>query len=454
MKYKNFLALMLIVCSISSCTKYLDAVPDKSLTVPSSLQDLAAILNNNLLIAYSPALGEIGSDDYYMAYSRYQTYRPLIREAYTWQKDITYGSLYGDWYSPYQAIYYSNVVLDQLKDIGSNQGNQGTYNEIKGRALFYRAFSYYNLAQIFTKPYDPQTAATDLGLPLRLSSDINNKTVRSTLLQTYNQIIQDLQEAEDLLPLTVSSQTPYIPSKAADDAMQARVYLTMQNYDKALDYADSSISLNNTLMDYNAIDSTQAISFPYPSNEEVLFQSYEALYFYFTGSYTIVDSTLYDSYSSNDLRKSLFFATKASTGTHYFKGSYSGTYDLFCGLATDEMYLIQAECYARDGKVTASMDALNTLLAKRWKAGTFAPLVAANADEAMSIVLAERRKELIFRGIRWSDLRRLNQDSRFAITLTRVLNGETYTLPPNDPRYVYPIPDNEIQLSGIQQNTR
>lgn len=454
MKYKIFFASLVTVCSLSSCTKYLDAIPDKSLTVPSGLQDLAALLNNNLLTTYSPALGEISSDDYYMAYTRYQTYQPLVREAYTWQEDINYGSLYGDWYSPYQAIYYSNVVLDQLKEIGSNQGNQVTYNEIKGRALFYRAFSYYNLAQIFTKPYDPQTAATDLGLPLRLSSDISNKSVRSSLQQTYNQIVEDLQEAEDLLPVSVSGQTPYIPSKAADYAMLARVYLTMQRYDQALDCADSALSLNNTLMDYNAIDSTQAISFPYPSNDEVLFQSYQLLYFYFTGSYTMVDSTLYASYSSNDLRKSLFFATKVSTGTHYFKGSYSGTYDLFCGLTTDEMYLIQAECYARGGKVTESMNELNTLLVKRWKTGTFVPLVAANANEALDRVLTERRKELIFRGIRWSDLRRLNQDSRFAITLTRVLNGQTYTLPPNDPRYVYPIPDNEIKLSGIQQNTR
>jgi hypothetical protein len=68
--------------------------------------------------------------------------------------------------------------------------------------------------------------------------------------------------------------------------------------------------------------------------------------------------------------------------------------------------------------------------------------------------LAERRKELIYRGIRWSDLRRLNRDSRFGIILTKTLNGVTYSLLPNDKRYVLPIDEIEIRLSGIQQNNR
>jgi hypothetical protein len=56
--------------------------------------------------------------------------------------------------------------------------------------------------------------------------------------------------------------------------------------------------------------------------------------------------------------------------------------------------------------------------------------------------------------LRWIDLRRLNTDSRYAVTLTRNLNNQIYTLPPNDQRYVLPIPDLEIKLSGIEQNPR
>jgi hypothetical protein len=85
--------------------------------------------------------------------------------------------------------------------------------------------------------------------------------------------------------------------------------------------------------------------------------------------------------------------------------------------------------------------------------GSFTPYPVMSAAEALDTVLAERRKELAFRGIRWSDLRRLNQED-WNITLTRNLNGTPYTLPPNSKLYTLPIPPDVIQESGIAQNPR
>jgi hypothetical protein len=97
---------------------------------------------------------------------------------------------------------------------------------------------------------------------------------------------------------------------------------------------------------------------------------------------------------------------------------------------------------------------LNALLIKRWKTGTFIPFTATNADDALAKILDERRKELVLRGTRWMDLRRLNKDSRFAKTVLRKLYGITYLLPPNDNRYTFYIPQSVIDISGIQQNQR
>ena len=166
----------------------------------------------------------------------------------------------------------------------------------------------------------------------------------------------------------------------------------------------------------------------------------------------IIDTILYKTYNTNDLRLQLFF--KVSSGVNTYKGSYGGSSTFFNGLTTDELYLIRAECYARLNNKDAALSDLNALLVKRWKTGTFVPYTAASADEALKVILHERRKELIYRGLRWMDLRRLNQDSRFAAILQRNLNGIIYTLPPNDPKYVLPIPDLVIQLSGIEQNAR
>ena len=56
-------------------------------------------------------------------------------------------------------------------------------------------------------------------------------------------------------------------------------------------------------------------------------------------------------------------------------------------------------------------------------------------------VLEERRREFAFLGIyRFVDLKRLNKESRFQKTITHSADGQTWTLPPNDNRYIIPIP--------------
>jgi hypothetical protein len=126
---------------------------------------------------------------------------------------------------------------------------------------------------------------------------------------------------------------------------------------------------------------------------------------------------------------------------------------MFSGLATDEVYLIKAECLARTGNYTQAMNVLNQLLVTRYKSGTFVPIVAANAQEALDTILAERRKELPFRGLRWSDLRRLNLEGR-NIIVNRFVNGENYELLPKSNRYVLPIPENVKVLGQVEQYER
>jgi hypothetical protein len=165
-----------------------------------------------------------------------------------------------------------------------------------------------------------------------------------------------------------------------------------------------------------------------------------------------IDSSLYQSYSTNDLRKQLYFKNN-NNGSYAFKGSYDGTSLLFSGVAVDEVYLIRAECLARTGNTTAALNDLNTVLEKRWKKGTFIPFTASTPGEALTLILTERRKELLFRGLRWSDIKRLNKEGA-SITLKRILNGQSFTLQPNDPRYALPIPEDIIELTGMPQNAR
>ncbi|GAA0881862.1 hypothetical protein GCM10009120_04580 [Sphingobacterium siyangense subsp. cladoniae] len=99
------------------------------------------------------------------------------------------------------------------------------------------------------------------------------------------------------------------------------------------------------------------------------------------------------------------------------------------------------------------MQLLNKLLLHRWKSGKFQVLTAKSDSEALDLILKERRKELLFRGVRWLDLKRLNKEGR-EISLKRVLGGKEFVLYPNDLRYALPIPEDVIELSGMQQNPR
>lgn len=451
MKNNRMVAAALVLSGLFGCQKgFLDTRPANSLVVPSSLSDFQQLLGNEQIFNITPGLLEIGSDDYYTSEANLQSQITVQeRNGYIWAPDVLQGQPDADWNTPYQQVFYANVVLDGLSSLSVDSTTVGEWQQTKGTALFDRAFAFYNLAITFSAPYSPDSAASDLGIPLRLSSDINDASVRGTLQQTYTQIIKDLNEAIPLLPVNVPIKE--FPSKAAAYGLLARAYLDMQQYSNAEAYADSSLQLNNTLMDYNQL--SLGVTYPFPKfNVEVLFESELTSFALFNSKLTNVDSTLYASYDTNDLRRKGFFSIYK--GYPYFKGTYSGVHTHFGGIATDEIYLIRAECNARLGNTTATLSDLNTLLVNRYQTGEFVPDSASTADQALSLVLTERRKELVFRGIRWNDLRRLNQDPRFAITLERILNGQTYLLPPNDPRYVWQIPIQEIQVSGIQQNSR
>ena len=462
MKKKHVLLYtILLAAGLQSCSKkdFLAAKPDRSLTVPATLHDYQALLDNDAFmngstsIGLTPQMGEMAADNYYIPDADYNTrYKPVYQNIYSWAKQLyAADDLVFDWQFPYRSVFYSNVVLDGLAQLAAERVPADAYNNVLGSALFYRAHLFYHLAQVFAPPYNRQTAASDWGIPLRLTSSVGEQMKRATVQQTYQQVLAELHGAAGLLPQTPLYKTR--PSRVAAWGLLARVHQTMQQYDSALFYADRYLQVQNTLLDYNTLNAAPTFSFPRFNTEVTIsFNGANGEVNPLRPGRNRVNSELYHSYDADDLRKTLFF--KPSAGSFTFNGSYDGTSNLFTGIATNELYLIRAECQARSGNTAAALDDLNTLLSTRWKAGTFAPRMAATAGEALDIILAERRKELCFRGLRWTDLRRLNAEGR-NITLTRTVNGQVYTLPPNDPRYTFPVPQGVLAFNpDMPQNPR
>jgi tetratricopeptide (TPR) repeat protein len=450
-KYISILTIIYLGFAAPGCKKYLDEKPDVKLALPSTLADFQALLDNYPVINNSdPGSGEISADNYYLFDADYRALSTdYFRNMYTWQKSNLFAPQSNDWYYSYRPVFTANTILESLSKIAETGSNQHDYNNVKGEAFFIRGKAFLQVAGLWTSAYDPNVSSVQLGIPLRLSSDFNQQSVRSNLQETYNQIIADLRSAAALLPITPLHVMR--SSKPAAFALLARTYLYMQQYEKAGLYADSCLQLAHTLLDYNTLNA--GANYPIARfNTEVIHENQIPVPAPVSIKRARIDSLLYKSYASNDLRKTIFF--KASTnGTHVFRGSYESGGNLFGGIAVDEVYLMRAECFARVGKISEAMSDLNTLLVKRFQSGTFVPIIAANANDALAMILIERRKELLMRGLRWMDLKRLNKEGA-DITIMRNVNGQTYTLLPNDLRYALPIPDDIIQLTGMQQNPR
>jgi len=433
--------------ALASCKKQLDVKSSSALQVPSSAADFQALLDNTTRLSQVwPYAGIAGSDDVLVADASWAAASLTERNAYVWERNVFNDLPRNDWSLPYSAIFYANVVLEGVGQYGQQTTE---WRNIRGQAAFFRGYAYYQLAQEFCPAYDPRTAATDPGLVLRNSSDLNGRSVRSTVAATYDRIIADLAASIPLLPLTAITKTR--PAKAAAYAMLARTYLSMGVYDKAGAYADSSLQLSPVLMDYNTI--TPGPGQPFARfNEEVLFHTISVPVNLLLPPRLTVDTNLYAGYEDSDLRKSLFFRAAAGTNRFSFNGSYDGSLSLFNGPATDEMYLVRAEASARAGKVSAALADLNALRVKRYRTAAYMPVTGLTQAQALSLILGERRKELLLRGLRWTDLRRLNKEPAFAVTLKKLINGKTYELPPGDRRYTWPIPQQVITDTGIAQN--
>lgn len=442
---------ILITLSLLSCKKYLDAKPDSSITTPETLQDLQAILDrSDFMNQKSLSFDLASSDDYFLPLATYNMAGIKGQSAYSWQ---FYPEEYGyDWANAYIIVYNANLCVEALKKIDRTPSNLVDWDNVKGSALFYRAHSFLKLAWIYAKAYDEATAETDHGIVLRLGTDFNVPSVRTNVKEAYKQVIKDLEEA---LPLLHDSPVHVMrPSKAAVYALLARTYLSMRQYERAYQYSDLCLKIKSDLIDYNTIN--PVVLSPFQSfNAEVIFHAEMRAYSYPVNPISArVDTLLYRSYDDLDLRKQIFFAT--SNGYQRFKGTYANetrtSKPLFMGIATDEILLIRAECKARSGDYKTALNDLNLLMKKRWKnTVVYKDIVATDAGEALNLILSERRKELLFRGLRWMDIKRLNKEGA-GISLKRIINGKQYELLPNDNRFALPIPVDIIALTGIPQN--
>lgn len=442
----SFISLLLFI----SCGEYLTVKPNKRLTVPSKGSDLQAVLDRvtHMNYNYPVGMGDIASDDFFLTDDDWASRPVEFRNHYTWQRQPVNVNIWSGSYT--SKIFYSNTVIDLIDEV--EYGHYDERIQILASAHFFRGFGFFNLAQIFAAPYlKGEDNSAKMGIVLRTNADITEPSQRSNLEETYEQIISDLKFAA--VNLTPEKHLyPTRPTKAAAYGALARCYLAMQDYPNALNYADSCLLLHESIVDFNNVDASRM--FPFEKfNDEVVFYAETNNSTLMSSTLAKIDTILYNLYEEADLRKHLFFSKNGEH--HVFTGDYSRNSNAvkFCGITSAEMLLIKAECLQRLGDGVGSMEALNHLLMHRTQRNIFQEFYTDDGEVLLKRILLERRKELIFRGLRWVDIRRLCNDPKTAVVLKRRLNGDLYQLTPDDQiSYSYLLPLEIIDKSGIPQN--
>ena len=514
MKKNIFLALSLMCLSLVSCTlekESPDSIPfDEAFMSLESVESLERGAYSRLRTAYSLSsivVPDIQADYVNAIYGFSNVYGSI----YQWTYDYTDSDIYTAWSNLYGAISQYNFILDGIQNhLGFNptESERLALERIQGRMYLMRAMCYSLLAERFCQDYEDETAGTQYsGLPLALAHDTSAKLDRSTLAKTYETILEDLGKARSMLAGSGSGE-PDATELNLDcvTAMEAHVYLQMDDYGNALAKAKSVIA-NKA---YSLVDSKEELKrmWEYDTSDEIIFKFYASTveiayqwgYYFFcdyfsgTGDYCqvypeyIPTQTCIDAFADEDWRKDVFLTDCSMNGDFTFKSDYAlmikgsdmfaykasviskypgnpdlmtsnqkNYYNTYKPIRLAEMYLIAAEAAVQSGATgeDAAENWLNTLRTHRGLAEL--PAVT------LADVQQERYREMMLEGTRLTDLKRwklpmnrgeyqqgeVGPDDYYAWTQGDYVSdlGKDLTVESGDYRFVWPIPADEIFAS-------
>ncbi|MDL2145172.1 RagB/SusD family nutrient uptake outer membrane protein [Flavobacterium tructae] len=411
-----------------SCDNYLDVKPVGKV-IPETLTDYRAVMTSGYsTTAIHKALSTIRADELVLDESNDNA--TFYRDHYIWNDanpDKTTNSF--PYATLYNRIFYTNVIINEatVKLAPSAEKDQ-----LIGEAYALRAFAYFDLLNIFSKPFNAATAATDRGVPLALKIDLEQAYVPQSVAVIYDQILSDNEEAKKLLNLdTQTTGINYRFSKAALYAMESRIFLYRKEWAKAIAAADKAMTYKSALINLNT---TAALPNLYNGPESILALEDPFINLLKGTSYAAPTLTgVYD--KTNDLRFALYY--QASGSRYRFRKG--GDIAQKCTFRTAELYLTKAEASAQLNDLPTARTTVIAFIKNRYKTTAFDQLslsiAAMTQTQLLDFIAQERQREFAVEGHRWFDLRRTTQKQ-----IIHTFNGENYTLIENDPRYTLPFP--------------
>ena len=163
--------------------------------------------------------------------------------------DYTYSATYNlttannvaMWETSFEAINRYNTVYAGIEGaVAAGVITEEKGNQYKGECLFLRALTYHNLMIHYALPYNVE-GNNNYGMPIYTKA-VNDPSQlaeqqsigRSTVKETYDQILSDLNNAESMLPDIIDADKIGRASKGAAIALKTRVYLHMRDWNNVV----------------------------------------------------------------------------------------------------------------------------------------------------------------------------------------------------------------------------
>jgi hypothetical protein len=446
MKAKQHLIfLYLLPVVLGSCKKFLDISPRDAVSDQVAIIDKASAET-----AVRGMYRALAADNYYG--SAFQSIGYLSGDNIQWtgsqsivQQFISHdvraenATIASVWAAIYATINAANNVIAKVPVVTDPNLPQSAKNQLTGEAYFVRALAYFDLARTW--------GGVQLTLSPTVSSTGKNGIRRSSLEQTYAQVLSDLNAADTLLPLP-AVQNPYRANRETVWALRARYHLYRKEW--ALAEADATQVLNDTrnyslLKPYSAFFANNVVG----TRESVFELNYSATYTNGHRNYWQPPANggtrqwapndafvaLVNDPKTGGNRNALVARTAQGLwyGNLYYR---SPATDPAYVIRIAELYLIRAEARAQLQNLDGARSDLNAV---RDRAGVPASTAATQAELLLAIE-NERRIEFAFEPHRWFDLVRTG---RAAAVL-----GLT-----DASKYVLPIPVNELNVDpSLEQN--
>lgn len=356
----------------------------------------------------------------------------------------------------------ANTIIYNAGD-GQIKGSSAEITRLVAQAKAYRAFAYFALINMYAKPYNAETAATDGGVPIRTDAfvEVQPEPAKSSVADVYALMEKDLSEAIPDLP--EAATTIYRFNKAAGYALKAKIHLFKKEFDACIAAAEESYKLNHQTYDLTArIDMVKHYPEPaiYATGEEnLMFATSSTTYFLLHPDLIALFRKGLTDYGQSedvyDMRLGLYQQPPKAVKDYQVTLQYMPEALQYAtnsvGFRTTEVMLMLAECYARQGNNDKVKEYMLPYLTSRYAHYDHSKLqIPGDVTDAVKFVLNERRKELTMGYNRFFDLRRLNTEPEYRTepvrtipqdtSVTPGIPQDTYTLEYNSPLYVLPFP--------------